>query len=32
MGYKNVTWFPGGADGWAGAGFETEPAEPMAIP
>lgn len=32
MGYQDVTWFPDGADGWAGAGFETEPAEPMVLP
>jgi len=32
MGYTDVRWFPGGADGWAGAGFATEPAEPMVLP
>jgi rhodanese-related sulfurtransferase len=32
MGYENVTWFPGGADGWAVAGYETEPAEPLVLP
>jgi hypothetical protein len=24
-GLENVTWFPGGADGWAARVFETEP-------
>ncbi|EYD75652.1 hypothetical protein Rumeso_02739 [Rubellimicrobium mesophilum DSM 19309] len=32
MGYRNVLWFPGGADGWAGAGFPTERAEPLVRP
>ena len=32
MGYRNVFWFPEGADGWAGAGYGTEPAEPMVLP
>lgn len=32
MGYAKVYWFPEGADGWAGAGFPTEPAEPMVLP
>lgn len=32
LGYGNVTWFPAGADGWAGAGFATEPAQPMVLP
>ena len=32
MGYRKVYWFPGGADGWAGAGFATEPAEPLVLP
>jgi PQQ-dependent catabolism-associated CXXCW motif protein len=29
MGYRNVYWFPDGADGWSEAGLPTEPAEPM---
>jgi PQQ-dependent catabolism-associated CXXCW motif protein len=32
LGYTEVIWFPEGADGWAGAGYETEPAEPLVLP
>ncbi|TNC46945.1 PQQ-dependent catabolism-associated CXXCW motif protein [Rubellimicrobium rubrum] len=29
MGYRSVYWYPGGTDGWAGAGHATEPVEPL---
>ena len=32
MGYAEVLWFPGGADGWAAAGHPTERIEPWAAP
>jgi PQQ-dependent catabolism-associated CXXCW motif protein len=32
LGYTNVTWFPEGADGWAGAGFPTERVQPLVLP
>lgn len=32
LGYRDVLWFPGGADGWAGAGYATEPAQPLELP
>lgn len=32
MGYEEVLWYPEGSDGWAGAGYETERAEPWEQP
>jgi PQQ-dependent catabolism-associated CXXCW motif protein len=32
MGYTDVLWYPGGADGWAAAGHPTERLEPWAGP
>jgi PQQ-dependent catabolism-associated CXXCW motif protein len=32
MGYRSVHWYPGGTDGWAGAGLPTEQVEPLELP
>ena len=31
-GYRNVLWFPGGAEAWEAAGFPLQPAKPEEVP